>query len=126
MRDINYINKTLAKRHKELNEKDISAVYTFYWKSIQEKMKLMDEPAIKLDNLGSMVATKVSVNKTISTMIDRIRKVKNDKFKDIFYLPILKKVLKLRNRTSKIYYDRINRQDLERKIKNSARNSECS
>jgi hypothetical protein len=126
MRDINYVTKTLAKRHKELDEKDIIKIYNFYWKGIQETMKEMETPNIYITNLGSIVAPYVFVNRTIQAMIDRIRKVKNDKFKNIFYLPILKKALKLRNKTSRIYYERINRQDLERKIKNSQRDSECS
>jgi hypothetical protein len=126
MRDINYVTKTLAKRHKNIDEKDIIKIYHFYWKGIQETMKEMDETNLYINNLGSIVAPHVFVNRTIQAMIARIRQVKSDKFKNIFYLPILKKALKLRNKTSRIYYERINRQDLERKIKNSQRDSECS
>lgn len=125
MRNIDYIIKSIS-LEKDLPEDEVKKLITFYWKDLKEQMFKLENESLFIRNIGTFQVSYTLIYKEVYRIIKRIRTQReNGNEKMVKYLEnYLNDILRIREKTSKTYYDKPFRKRLRESWQNSRGNKE--
>ena len=109
MKTLKHIIKDQAAEEKNISEKDVEDILTFYWRDgIEKDMKSFKYESLYITNLGTFLIPLPLLRKEILTVIGRLRKYRGGDTdshirQEAYYTEYLKKLLSIRGPIAKRY-----------------------
>ena len=108
MRDIKFVIKTIAKQ-KDLEEEVVKNIIDLYWAVVVEKIKSGKYTAIDIKNVGIFAPKHYAIMMEIKKRIRELRRTDPSTKVYVTRQNILRELLKIKNLTGPIFYERRNR-----------------